>query len=158
LGAPFKENEGAKGPKSLRQVFKPRFFEFAIREYEMPVQEMYNDFRERFPEITKLADEEHILDWDEIRPEYAFTWFESLAKTLNREMAREEPVSTYLPVFEYFRSKFLTGDDEEKKCIEVSFVENLFWQIKSEKAEPYWQALPSVLKELYVKFHGCVPA
>lgn len=80
-----------------------------------------------------------------------------LAKTLNREMAREEPVSTYLPVFDYFHSKFLTGDDEEKKCIEVSFVENLFWQIKSEKAEPYWQALPSSLKELYVKFHGCAP-
>ena len=124
----------------------------------MPVADMYNEFRAEFPEITDKADAEHVLIWGDPDPEFTYVWFESLAKALNREMAREEPVTTYLSVFEYFRSKFLAGDDEEKKCIDASFVENLFWQIKSEKAEPYWQALPGLLKELYVEFHGCAPA
>lgn len=123
----------------------------------MTVQKMFDEFRSKFPDITEKADTEHIPLWDEPTPECAFEWFESLAKAINREMAREAPVAVYRPVFEYFRSRYLMGDDEDKKCIDVSFVENLFWQIKSEKAGPYWQALPDLLKNLHVQFHGCAP-
>ena len=123
----------------------------------MPVQEMFDEFRSKFPDITEKADAEHIPLWDKPTPQFAFEWFESLAKAINREIAHEIPVTVYQPVFEYLRLKYLMGDDADKECIDVSFVENLFWQIKSEKAEPYWQALPSLLQDLYIKFHGCAP-
>ena len=123
----------------------------------MPVQEMFDEFRSKFPDITEKADAEHIPLWDKPTPQFAFEWFESLAKAINREIAHEIPVTVYQPVFEYLRLQYLMGDDAAKECIDVSFVENLFWQIKSEKVELYWQALPSLLQDLYIKFHGCAP-
>ncbi len=123
----------------------------------MPVQDMYDDFRRRFSGVTELADAERVRIWDEVLPEQSFVWFESLANVITAEMAKGRPVTPYLPVFEYFRGAFLNGDDKVKECIDVSFVENLFFQVSGEKAEPYWEALPEVLKDLYVKFHGGPP-
>lgn len=124
----------------------------------MPVDNLYSDFRATFPEVTRLADREHIREWDYVEPEMAFSWFESLAKAINLEMSKAAPIEKYLPVFEFFRKSFMLGAQDEKKCIDASFVENLFWGVDKEKKETYWLALPDVLKELYIAFHGREPA
>ena len=49
------------------------------------------------------------------------------------------------------------GNDVISSCIDISFVENLFWKVSTRKAQPYWTALPSVFKELYVQFHTSSP-
>jgi hypothetical protein len=46
---------------------------------------------------------------------------------------------------------------EVRNCIDVSFVENLFWQVPANRAEGYWQQLPGPLKQLYLQFHRRAP-
>ncbi|MBD3654378.1 hypothetical protein [Kangiella sp.] len=124
----------------------------------MTVLEMYDEFRTLFPEVTTVADDIHIQAWGSLDPEYSFSWYESLAKAINQEMTNEVVASRYAGLFEYVRKQYLLGDDEVKKCIDASFTENLFWQVKPEKAKSYWQLLPDILKTLYVNFHGRPPA
>ncbi|WP_421711533.1 DUF7674 family protein [Alcanivorax sp.] len=124
----------------------------------MALNGLYNNFRAEFPEITRLTDLEHIQEWGSVDPEMAFSWFESLARFINREMSKGVSVKPYIPVFEFLRRGFMLGNDDEKKCIDVSFVENLFWGVDKEKRDSYWRAFPDVLKGLYVSFHGREPA
>jgi hypothetical protein len=123
----------------------------------MSVLDMYNDFRVKFPEITKKADEEHIISWGEIDPDFAYSWFESLAKAINQKMHKGAPAKEYKDVFEFLRKQYLFGDDKVKDCIDVSFTENLFWQVQPSKAKNYWLLFPDLLKDLYVNFHRRKP-
>ncbi|WP_018624841.1 DUF7674 family protein [Kangiella aquimarina] len=79
----------------------------------MPLDDIYNNFRAEFPEITRLTDLEHMQEWDSVDPEMAFSWFESLARVINREMSKGASVKPYIPVFEFFRRGFMLGNDEE---------------------------------------------
>ncbi|WP_434339506.1 DUF7674 family protein [Motilimonas cestriensis] len=124
----------------------------------MTVLDLYNDFRAEFPDITEKADLEHIRLWDEIDPEFAYSWFGSLANALNYEMTVSASVKEYKALFEFFRSSYMKSDNDVKDCIDVSFVENLFWNVPPEKAVPFWEVLPDVLKQLYIGFHGRKPA
>lgn len=123
----------------------------------MSVLEMYNEFREKFPKTTEKTDNEHIKFWGDIDPDFCYSWFESLAKTINLDMAKEVDPNEYKEVFEFLRSRFLQGDEKMKDCIDVSFTENLFWKIPFEKAQPYWTIFPDLLKGLYVNFHKRTP-
>ncbi|MFC6635470.1 hypothetical protein [Microbulbifer taiwanensis] len=76
----------------------------------MTVIDIYNEFRDKFSEVTVKADEVHILEWDEVDSDLAYAWFESLAKALNLEMARGSPVDIYIPVFKFMHNKYLSGD------------------------------------------------
>lgn len=119
----------------------------------MPILEFYNETREKFPLITEKADREHIRIWDDLDPELAYLWFESLAKALNSEMSSEVSPIKYKGLFLYMSATFNDGDKEVRNCIDVAFTENLFWKISSVKAQPFWELLPSNLKDLYVNFH-----
>ena len=123
----------------------------------MGVLELYNETRARFPAITARADEEHIRRWDEIEPEFAYSWFESLANALNTQMEQGVDPEEHQALFDFLSSKFDVGDEHVKDCIDVSFTENLFWRVASSKAKPYWLCLSANLKELYVRFHGKTP-
>ena len=118
---------------------------------------MYNDFRKRFPEETAKSDVEHIRYWGEIDPEYAYSWFESLAKAMNQDMENSIPSTEYKEILEFLRKRFVSGDEEEKKCLDVSFVENLFWRVSVGNAKPYWNSLPEIFKKLYKDFHRREP-
>ncbi len=124
----------------------------------MTVLDLYSEVRKRFPEIAQKADEEHMRVWDEIDPDFAYSWFESISNALNSEMQKGVDANKYKELFEYFKSQYLLGDDKVKDCIDVSFTENLFWDVKPEKAKSYWVIFPDLLKELYVKFHRHTPA
>jgi hypothetical protein len=124
----------------------------------MPITDMYNDFRHHFPGISKQTDIEHVNNWNHTDIESVHAWFESLAKTLNKLMLSHCAVDTITPIYAFFRKCYVLGNDDEKQCIDVAFVENLFWQMKPETAEPYWLTFPQELKDLYVNFHHRAPA
>jgi hypothetical protein len=124
----------------------------------MTILNMYNDFRNQFPDITKKADLEHIRLWDEIDPEFAYSWFGSLANALNYEMTASAPVKEYKALFEFFLSRYIKNENDVRDCIDVSFVENLFWNVPAEKVVPFWALFPDILKQLYIGFHGRKPA
>jgi hypothetical protein len=117
------------------------------------VLELYVATRERFPELALRADELHVRRWDELNAELAHVWFESLAQTINADMTADLPFRDHEALFSCLTSAFESGSEEVKSCIDVSFVENLFWEVPPGKAEGYWLPLPQRLKDLYVAFH-----
>jgi len=123
----------------------------------MSVLNFYNTIREKFPEITKKADIKHIEIWNEVDPEFAYSWFESLANALNSEMINGVNANKYKELFNYISRNFDEGNNEVKDCIDVSLVENLFWKVPKNKAKIYWKSLPFNFRTLYINFHGKEP-
>lgn len=121
------------------------------------ILQFYRTTRERFPTIVARTDKEHLKNW-ELDDEYAYTWFQSLAHTLNAEMRKQAGLDIAGMIFDYMREQFAIGSAEVRDCIDVSFVENLFWQVSPEKARLYWLRMPDLLKDLYVGFHGSPPS
>jgi len=122
------------------------------------VLEFYNAVRRQFPQVTVRADAEYIKHWGEFDPEFAYSWFESLADALNRDMERGIDVQTHVDLLLFITFALATSKHEVIHCIDVSFVENLFWRVPKEKARPYWLRLPQPLKDLYIGFHHREPA
>lgn len=120
------------------------------------ILQFYRNTRERFPTIVDKTDKEHLRRWD-LGYEYAYSWFQSLANMLNAEMRKQVDSDVAGTIFDYMREQFVTGSTEVRNCIDVSFVENLFWQVPSETARLYWLRMPDLLKNLYVEFHASSP-
>lgn len=123
----------------------------------MSVLEMYRDFRKCFPEMTKAADARHIKVWDSVDDETAFSWFESLAGAVNDQMGTAKEGINLSSVFSYFERQLRGSDMEVKNCIDVSFVENLFWEVKPNAAANAWGVMPESMQQLYLSFHGQPP-
>jgi hypothetical protein len=123
----------------------------------MNVLGMYHDFRKRFPEMTQAADARHIRVWDSIDDETAYSWFESLAGAINDQMSASEEVTDLSSIFSYFDELLRGSDEKVKNCIDVSFVENLFWEVQPSSAADAWDAMPHSMQQLYVRFHGRPP-
>jgi hypothetical protein len=121
------------------------------------LQEMHSKFRAQFPGVSNRADAQHIRMYGKANV-YTYLWFESLAKALNHEMGDGSNANMLRDVFEFFRSHYAKGNEKIRDCIEVSLVENLFWNVAPDKARPYWELLPEMLKERYIKFHQREPA
>lgn len=121
------------------------------------ILDLYNSVRSHFPEITAKADREHVRLWGELDPEFAYSWFQSLANALNTEMCKVINPTSYAALFIFISNNLNNCTKEIHTCIDVSFTENLFWQVPGEKAAPYWHALPDPLKELYLGFHRRAP-
>jgi len=121
-------------------------------------EEMYEEFRSKFPAISKEVDAVVIDEWIELDIAGIYIWFEFLAKVINNKMNAKEPASSFKEMFEFLRATYLKGDQGIKACIDVGVVENLFWNVSAEKSAPYWGELPEVFKGLYVNFHLQPPA
>lgn len=121
------------------------------------VLDLYNAARDLFPEITEIADRIHEKTWGEPSPEFSYSWFESLANALNNDMNKGVSAGQHMKLFSFFSQALHDCSPEIKNCIDVAFVENLFWQVPGNKAAPYWENLPVSLKELYIGFHSRAP-
>lgn len=114
--------------------------------------------RQAFPLLAGKADRHYIKYWD-MQPseEGAYSWFASLANALNEEMRRQAFLAESEKLFQFVAQTFGSSSDEVKRCIDVSFVENLFWQVPPSKSAAYWNQLPTMLQTLYVGFHSKPP-
>ena len=121
-----------------------------------PIVQLYRDTRERFPTIVEATDRKHLETW-ELNDEDAYMWFHSLADTLNAQMRTDANLNVAGAIFDYMRHRFATGGAEVRNCIDVAFVENLFWRVSPAHAEAYWARMPDLLKSLYLGFHASPP-
>ena len=121
-----------------------------------PVVQFYRETRDRFPGILAETDNVHLKTW-EVADEDAYMWFHSLADTLNENMRKGTRLDIAGSIFDYMRDCFMTGSGEVRNCIDVSFVENLFWQVSPARAHMYWTRMPELLKALYLGFHSEPP-
>jgi hypothetical protein len=119
--------------------------------------QFYRETRERFPGIVEKTDKEHMKAGWEPRDEDAYMWFHSLADMFNEEMRQQRSPELAGAVFDFVRDQFLMGTADVRNCIDVSFVENLYWRVPPEKARLYWLRMPDLLKKLYLGFHGKPP-
>ena len=121
--------------------------------------EFFRDARSKFPSLTEKADFHHLKYWGETPSEEqdSYSWFESVARALNSEMKREAYVKETRDFFAYVATILGNSSTEVQNCIDVAFVENLFWEVSPTKAGPYWALLPKSLQELYVDFHHRTP-
>ncbi len=120
--------------------------------------DLYLAVRERFPAIAENADRHHLRQFGYLpSQDDPYSWFESLADAVDAEMRRETPYRTLEPLFLLMEGTASAGAEEVRRCIDVAFVENLFWSVPTAKASPYWTKLPPLLKKLYVDFHRREP-
>jgi hypothetical protein len=114
--------------------------------------------REQFPALAEKADRLYFKYWHEQPSEEgAYSWFESVANALNEEMRRDACLAECAGFFNFVARTLSAASDEVKQCIDVSFVENLFWRVPPAKATAYWKILPPPLKALYLGFHAQPP-
>lgn len=122
------------------------------------VRDLYLKVQEQFPRISQLADSFHEKRWgDTLDVDFEYAWFEALADALGSEMQRRTPYATHAPLFEFLAGAFSVGSESVQQCIDVSFVENLFWQVPSSPGAPYWTQSPVELQQLYMAFHHREP-
>lgn len=122
------------------------------------VLDLFLVIRADFPAISARADQLHAQDWGERAYDEPYSWFESLADVANAAMKQGGAGADWQALMADVEARFLAGTDEIKQCIDVAFVENLFWQVPVQQAGPWWRALPAALKGLYLGFHGRSPA
>ena len=119
--------------------------------------EFYKSIREAFPNITKKADKIHIKQWGDLDEEFAYSWFQSLANAINSEMNKNIPYEVHNNLFNCLNMAANHENDEICNCIDVSFTENLFWQVIGEGRKEYWRKIPPQIRELYIDFHHSEP-
>jgi len=116
----------------------------------------FDSVHETFPILAAEADRLRLAQWGcapDNESSY-FVWFESVARAINSDMRQGVRLAECTAFFESVRRVFHLAEDKVKECIDVAFVENLFWQVPPLAAGPYWKALPPVLKELHLTFHS----
>ncbi|MCQ3829159.1 hypothetical protein HXX02_06855 [Microbulbifer elongatus] len=115
--------------------------------------------KENYPEISAKTDNIYDDYWNRlVQMEFSsYSWFESLANTLNSEMKKKVAADNYQALLKTISTEYDRGESGVMNAIDVAFVENLFWQVKIDDAQPYWEVMPENLKELYVGFHGQEP-
>ncbi len=121
------------------------------------VLELHQAVKAKFPLLCRMADEMHLRRWGEFDPELSYAWFESLAQALNREMSRQIDARVHRPLLSYLSGVLPSASEPVRQCIDVAFVENLFWQVPQAKCRPYWECLPPRLRALYLDFHRREP-
>ena len=122
----------------------------------MSLDELYEEVRGKFPLIAEAADRHYERQFGSEPPIYPYSWFESLANALNLEMSREVDPKVHRGLLTHLE-RALNSSEEVFRCLAVAFVENLFWQVPTTKAGPYWQHLPARFKTLYEAFHHRTP-
>jgi hypothetical protein len=82
-----------------------------------------------------------------------FIWVEALADVTNMYIRRrnQEEVERELS---FFSKQWDRGTDIVRNCIDVSYVENLLWDLASEDKEWAWPQIPENLQKLYVAMWG----
>ena len=119
---------------------------------------LYSDICEKFPVLAEKANKEYMRRFGELESVMEFQWYVDLAEAINIEMKKGVEPEIFSDIFEFFRTRYINGDNEIRYWVDVSIVENLFWKVPPEMAKPYWDVFPNELKELYIDFHYDPPA
>lgn len=122
----------------------------------MSIDELFAQVHDSFPTISEAADRHYERQFGAESPVHAYSWFESLANALNLEMSHGIDPTTHRGLLTRLE-RALNSSEEVFKCLDVAFVENLFWQVPATKAAPYWEQLPVRFKALYQGFHHRTP-
>jgi hypothetical protein len=80
-------------------------------------------------------------------------WVETLADVTNMYIRRRDQDEVRKEL-SFLSKQFERGTDAIRSCIEVSYVENLMWNLAPEDKKWAWPQIPENLKELYAAMWG----
>ena len=85
--------------------------------------------------------------------EAEYLWVEAFADVTNMyvHQRNQHEVEEQL---RFFSEQFDRGTDTVKNCIDVSYVENLMWNLKAEDKKWVWHQIPENLQRLYIAMWG----
>ena len=85
-----------------------------------------------------------------------FLWVEALADVTNQLMCAGQS-DKIRALFQDIAGIYQDASDPVRDCIDVSYVENLFFDCPAKICKRYWPQLPDSLQRLYLKFHATAP-
>lgn len=120
---------------------------------EQDIREFVQAIRNALPEAAQKTD--HMMrgrGWDSDEGA-EYIWVEALADVTNMYVRRrdQQEVEKHL---RFFAVELDRRSDAVKNCIDVSYVENLMWDLKREDKAWFWPRIPENLRKLYVAFWG----
>ena len=121
------------------------------------ILDFHQAIQQRFPELASAADQDFSDRWGAWDPCFAYSWFECLSRVVNGRMLQDAAPASLLPLFSFISAVLQDSSDEVADCIDVAFVENLFWQVPGPQALGFWAVLPPALRQLYLDFHHRAP-
>jgi hypothetical protein len=105
--------------------------------------------RSCFPNAARKTDEKmKNMGFDNEDKAY-FTWIESFADITNALIHERMQVEVEKHLI-FFSQQFEIGSESVKNCIDVSYVENLMWNLDSEDKTWAWSLIPENLKSVYI--------
>jgi hypothetical protein len=105
--------------------------------------------RSYFPDASEKTDESMNRMGFEDESEAYGIWVEAFANETNSLM-RERWQAEVEKHLIFFERQFDMGSDSVKSCIDVSYVENLMWDLDIEDKKWAWSLFPENLKLLYI--------
>lgn len=82
-----------------------------------------------------------------------FQWVETFADVTNADIRRRDEKKLGNQ-FEFFSKAYDRGSAIVKNCIDVSYVENLMWDLGPKDKKWAWPLIPSNLQALYIQMWG----
>lgn len=110
------------------------------------------DLRRELPRSSEQADKlMHQRGFD--KNDSCHLWIEAFADVTNILIAarNSEEATKH---FSFFSQQYQKGSDEVKNCIDVGYVENLFFDLPDDDRKWAWKLLPDDLKSIYADMWG----
>lgn len=117
------------------------------------VRQFVMSIRQSFASAAEEADQIMLGRGFGPEDEAHFLWLESLADVTNAliRQRNEYELGRHL---QFFSWQFDNGTESVKNCIDVSYVENLAWNLGAEDKEWVWPLIPENLRQLHMAFWG----
>jgi hypothetical protein len=117
------------------------------------IREFVAKIRRQLPSEAEKADALMRVRGFDIDEELDYLWIEALADVTNACIRRRNQQAMEHQ-FRFFSEQFDRGSEAVRKCIDVSYVENLMWELSSEDKKWAWLQLPENLQNLYIMMWG----
>ena len=109
--------------------------------------------RQMLPNAAAKTDQIMIGRGFELEEEAHYLWIEALADVSN-SLIREKNENEFKKHMDYFSVQYDQGSESVKNCIDVSYVENLMWDLKAEDKKWALPLIPDNLMKLYDAMGG----
>lgn len=117
------------------------------------LSEFIKSIRQELCDAAKKTDQIMLSRGFDPDGEFYYLWVEAFADTTN-QLIRERNEQEFQKHLVFFSKQLDRGNDLIKKCIDVSYVENLMWNLENKDKKWAWPQIPKNLKRLYLVMWG----
>ena len=122
-------------------------------ETDRDVANLVEAIRKALPEAAKWTDGKMMALGFALNDNLYHLWIEALADVTN-DAIRERREDILKEQTSFMAQQYQMGSEEVKKCIDVSYVENLMWELEARDKAWAWPLFPDDVRKLYVAMWG----